>query len=1168
MIDGRILVAAAFTYVLGLFAIAYYGDSRSAHPAKASASERRPLIYSLSLAVYCTTWTYFGSVGVAASTGLDFLPVYFGPVLMFAVGYPLIERIARLAKSQNISSIADFIAARYGKNQHLALVVTLIAVAGSIPYIALQLKAVSESMTTVLGLYEADATSWLALPVNIALLVAACMAGFAILFGTRHASATEHQDGLMLAIAFESGVKLAAFLTAGLFVVYGMQGGFHNVFAAIQDAGRLHEIFSRPHDGSYWLTVTFLSFVCILLLPRQFHVAIVENRSPIEIRRAAWMFPVYLLLINLFVVPIAVSGLTLLRPGAYAGDMYVLALPRTSGNPWVTLFTFIGGLSAAAAMVIVESVALSIMVSNTVVLPLLLRSLPHRSDAGQVEDESWKLLLARRCAIVVILTLACLFYRTLAQSTALAQIGLLSFAAIAQFAPAFFGGLIWRRGTAGGAMAGIILGFAVWIYTLFVPWMVNAGHLHSDLLEHGPFGIALLKPELLFGLQFGLGANPSPIAHGVFWSLAANVVAFVLVSLRRPLKPAEYVQSEIFLSGSAPMVSSRAYRGWRSALQIGELKQTVARFVGADRAERTFAEFGRRHRLALDPAAPADPLLIEFAGRQLASAVGAASSRLVLEWLMSGKGDGRRSAAELLDDAAKAVHYNSDVLQLAMDQVDHGYAVFDAGHALVLWNGPFRTLLDLPDELCQAGMPARDIVKFLTERDFGAEPPEAVLYECLAKLTSTHEPYQETLEGGRVIEVRSSTMPQGGFVATFSDVTERVRRAEMLEVRVSERTAELTEAKAAADAANLSKTRFLTAASHDLAQPLNAARLYAGSLAEQSGSGTIADTARKIDASLDALQDILDALTEISKLDAGAMRPDIRPFRLSEIMERLKVELEPVAQRQGLQLTMMPTSLWVRTDRNLLHRMLRNLLTNAIKYTKTGRILAGARRKGDRVTVLVADTGTGVPADKQRLIFREYERLKENTAGVAGLGLGLPIVERMARILDIPIRLKSEVGRGTTFTLELERAEPQSVATPRAARRTGTGQLEGCRILCVDNDSGTLEGLQVLLGGWGCDVRTAHDDAEAATAMAGTLWRPDVLLVDYQLQQGTGLETVASLSALIGLMPTVAVITANRSPEVGKAVRDRGFALLYKPVNPAALRAFVARTHAARAEAG
>jgi Na+/proline symporter/signal transduction histidine kinase len=978
MIDGWIIITAALAYLGFLFAVAYYGD-RKARPEMSSRG--RPAIYALSLAAYCTSWTFFGSVGLSATTGFNFIPVYLGPIIMFAVGWPLVIRIIRLSKTQNITSIADFIAARYGKNPTLAAIVTVIAVAGTLPYIALQLKAVSESVTTLITPVGTGADiSLLSSPLgDIAFIVAVLMAIFAILFGTRHIDATEHQEGLMLAIATESVVKILAFLLVGAYITFEMFGGLGPLLESAWQSPKITELFTRGFNGGAWITVTFLSLVCIILLPRQFHVAVVENNSECEVRRAAWLFPLYLIAINLFVVPIAIAGLLTFPDGNVSADMFVLALPLSSGATFVTLAAFIGGLSAATAMVIVATVALSIMVSNDLVVPLLLRR--RLLDVTEREDLSALLLNIRRSAIFAILILGYVFYRMIGDTVALASIGLLSFSAIAQFTPAFFGGLIWRRATARGAIAGILAGFALWSYTLLLPAFIHSGLLANDILVNGPFGLGLLRPQVLFNIEF------EPIPHGVFWSLLCNMVAYVTVSLFRAPEPIERLQANVFIHDDLVRPQTPGFRLWRTSITVEELQNTAGRYVGEERAKRSFEEYASNLAEELHPKAEADVHLLRFTEHLLASAVGTASSRLVLSLLLRRRAVGIKSAQKLLDDASEAIQYNRDLLQSALDHVRQGISVYDKDMRLICWNRQFREILDLPQEFGRVGAPLDEIIRYSAERgDFGPGNTEDLVSDRINKFVVTQETFQERLSNdGQVLEVRTNSMPQGGIVTTFTDITDRMeagealaRANENLEKRVRERTAELTKvnrelakAKAKADDANLGKTRFLAAASHDILQPLNAARLYTTSLVERKRRGEDGRLIRNVDASLEAVEEILGTLLDISRLDTGAMKPEISVFPAAELLMQLKLEFEPMAKDKGLEFQVHPSSLSVRSDRRLLRRVLQNLISNAIKYTESGRVVLGCRRRSDeQLEVQIWDTGYGIPKDKQKLIFK------------------------------------------------------------------------------------------------------------------------------------------------------------------------------------------------------
>jgi Na+/proline symporter/signal transduction histidine kinase/CheY-like chemotaxis protein len=999
---------------------------------------------------------------------------------------------------------------------------------------------------------------------DIALYVAVAMAIFAVLFGTRHIDATEHQDGLMLAIATESIVKLVAFVGVGIFVTFWMFDGPLSLFARALERPDTAAVLTREPVIGTLLAMTLLSLFAIVLLPRQFHVTVVENNSEAEIRRASWLFPLYLVLINLFVIPIALAGLLTFAPGQVDSDMFVLALPLAAHSDLFTIAAFVGGLSAATAMVIVESVALAIMVSNDIVMPLVLQRrvalITGRDDVGGL------LLIVRRMAIFVILFLAYVYYR-LAGEAQLASIGLLSFAAIAQLAPAFFGGLIWRRGTARGALAGMTVGILIWAYTLLLPSLADAGIVGHSLLAQGPWGLALLRPEALIGLDL------PPLAHGVIWSLLLNVSAYVVFSLGRVPASIERVQADLFVPSQLTPIPP-SFRLWRSSVTIEELVTTVARYLGEERTRTSFDSYALTRGISVDLKAEADFELLRYAEHLLASAIGAASSRLVLSLLLRKRTVSTKAALKLLDDANAAIHYNREILQTALDHVRQGIAVFDKNLHLVCWNRQFGEILALPPQLTRVGTPLDHLLRFHAEHSASdRDEADVLVRERLARYVASSEPFLERFaERDLVMEVRANPMPDGGIVTTFTDITPSVKAAEeleraneSLERRVRERTEELTRlntelgrAKGEAEQANISKTRFLAAASHDILQPLNAARLYVTSLVERQGVGNDSQLVGNIDASLDAVEEIFGALLDISRLDTGAMKPEIASFRMDELLRQLEVEFMPLAQERGLRLQFVSCSLAVESDRRLLRRLLQNLISNAIKYTPRGRVLVGCRRRRRRLRIDVYDTGLGIPSSKKRAIFQEFHRLDQGAKVARGLGLGLSIVERIARVLDYKIGVVSTVGRGSHFSVEV----PRSTAVPlrqhqRVVREVDRVQLSGITVLCIDNDLTILDGMETLLGGWGCRVFKAPDLAAAIAVMAEADASPDGLLVDYHLDDGDGITAIKELRRRFGANLTAILITADRSPHVREDARANDIQLLNKPVKPAALRALL-----------
>jgi len=655
------IIIASFAYLGVLFAIAYYADRR--------ADAGRSLIghstvYALSLAVYCTTWTYYGSVGRAAVSGIGFLPIYLGPTLMMALCWFVVLKMIRIAKAHRLTSIADFVAARYGKSQLLGGLVTVIAVLGVIPYIALQLKAVSGSLTILLHypdiIVPARAAAFSAIPwhVDSALYVALTLAAFTILFGTRHLDASERHEGMVAAIAFESLVKLLAFTAVGLFVTFGIYEGFGDIFSRARLEPELAELLGaggKSGSASGWAALTFLSMMSVLLLPRQFQIAIVENVDENHLRRALWLFPLYLLLINIFVLPIALGGLLLFGNGIDA-DTFVLTLPMVHHQQGLALLVFIGGLSAATGMVIVETIALSTMVCNDLVMPLMLRW--HWLGLNQRTDLSGLLLGIRRWAIVLIVLLGYLYFRLAGEAYALVAIGLISFAAVAQFAPVIFGGLYWKGGTRHGALAGLCAGFLVWAYTLLLPSFAKSGWLSRDFLEQGVFGIALLKPQQLFGLS-----GFDEIAHCLFWSLLANIGAYLAVSLQREPDAREAGQAMLFVDADRLAQAPGRARFWRGRAEIEQLQPLLTRFLGRERAQAALEDYARRRGAASVETLRADADLVNYAENLLAGALGSASARLMMASVVKEEPLGLEEVLNILDEAHQVRAYSHQLEQ-------------------------------------------------------------------------------------------------------------------------------------------------------------------------------------------------------------------------------------------------------------------------------------------------------------------------------------------------------------------------------------------------------------------------------------------------------------------------------------------------------------------------
>jgi Na+/proline symporter/signal transduction histidine kinase len=661
MLETPVILVVSFAYLGLLFAIAYWGDKRAAAGRSIIA---RPSIYALSLAVYATSWTFYGSVGRAASTGVGFLPIYLGPTLMFALGWVVLRKIIRISKENRITSIADFVASRYGKSTLLGGLVAVIAVVGIVPYISLQLKVISNTFSILREYPEIVSPRDLGSPslfADTGLYVALVLAAFTIAFGTRKLDATERHEGMVAAIAFESVVKLVAFVCVGLFVTFGVFGGFGDLFGRAAALPQADELFTLggPDTGYVdfvWLTV--LSMLAVVLLPRQFQVAVVENVDERHVSKAIWLFPLYLLAINVFVLPIALGGLVSFQGAGVDADTFVLALPMAEGQQGLALFAYLGGLSAATGMLIVETIALSTMVSNNLVMPALLRA--KASRVTERRDLRRLILGIRRAAIVVVLLLGFAYFRAAGEALALVSIGLVSFAAVAQFAPAVLGGIFWKGGSKSGALVGLSAGFLLWAYTMLLPSFARSGWLPESFLEDGPLGVEALRPEQLFGL-----AGLDGVSHAMFWSMLVNVGCYVGVSLFSSRSAAEHGQAALFVD--AFRQPGEGSRFWRGTASVADLELLLARFLGPRRASEALAQFARGRGLVWSEAAEADAEVVHHVERLLAGSIGSASARVMVASVVQEEPLGIEEVMDILDETSEVIAYSRELERKSQD---------------------------------------------------------------------------------------------------------------------------------------------------------------------------------------------------------------------------------------------------------------------------------------------------------------------------------------------------------------------------------------------------------------------------------------------------------------------------------------------------------------------
>lgn len=1105
--SSAILVLAL---ILLLFAIAAAVESRRA--AFAHRPRLRHAAYTLALGVYCSSWTFYGAVGSAAREGWNYLPIYVAPMLVLLAAPRFLRRLTAAVAEEKAATVSDFLAARFGHDVVVARLVTVTALLGSIPYIALQLRSIGSAMALV-------SASDITVPVMI---VAALVLGlFAVLFGARRYELAGRNEGLIYAIGLDSLLKLLALgAVAGLAALMVLRAP-----AGAAEAGlrAVAEQFSPGHLTLEFAVISLIAAMAIVALPRQFYMGLVEAREPDDLVRARFGLAGYLAAMALLVLPIAFAGAALLP--RVAADLYVLQLPSSAGSTLVLAAALLGGVSAAASMAIVDTTALATMVSNDLVFPTVLRS-----ESGEAGAIGRRMLKVRRQAIFAIMALALAWAMLVSPARSLASIGLIAFAAMAQFTPhlllAAYGG--GRDHVA--ARASLATGLALWLYTLALPPILPPEWL-------APFAGSAIDPLRLFGI----GRAP-PLVHGVLWSLGANLTVYGLLAARGMRAPA----------------LPRFQRGRHQVTDLAGLVRLTASFVGEERARAEFP-FAREGM-------PLDRASARRAQDLIARVVGASSARALITSALAGGTMRLPDITRLLDEGRQSLRFSRELLAATFENLDAGISVVDADLNLVAWNSRYEALLDYPAGMLRVGVPVADLIRHNARRgDFGEGDPEFFVERRLDHLRRRLEhSFERRRTDGRVIRTIGGPMPGAGYVMSFTDITDDVRvreelrrTLETLEQRVSERTHELSEANRRLAKADRDKTRFLAAASHDLLQPLHAARLFTAALERDVGPEAL-PLLDRVESAIIAAEDLLRALLDISKLDAGGVQARPEPLQLAPFLSGLAESFRPAAEGKGLRLRIGPLPGWVHTDPGLLRSVIQNFLANAVRYSERGGVLIGVRRQherggGERLRVDVFDTGVGIEESQVEAVFGEFTRL--GAVEAEGLGLGLALSERIARLLGASISVRSTPGRGSRFSLSLPAmpgpdADPATPAVCAASPRARAA----LDVLVVDNDPRIVEATIALLH------RLGHRATGAATIAQALPWsrRVDAVLADYRLDNDEdGLTLIEAMRAEAPGLPAIIV-----SAEDGADLRERAAALqvrvLAKPAGADEIEAFLA----------
>jgi PAS domain S-box-containing protein len=973
------LFAIVLAYLFLLFAVAYYAEKKE----KTGRSiVNNPYIYSLSLAVYCTSWTFYGSVGKAATSGLSFLTIYLGPTLMAALWMVVLRKVVRLAKANRITSLSDFIGSRYGKSLSLSSLVTIIAVIGITPYIGLQIKAIITTFTIISGETTGSAAA--------GLFITFVLGVFAIIFGARSLDASERHGGLVFAIAFESIVKLAAFLLVGFYVTYSLFDGFGDILGRIKDSEHSVLLFLGAGTGTEypeWMSLLFLSMMAIMFLPRQFQMAVVENYDEKHIAKASWLFPLYLFLINIFVLPIAFGGLLLGGTGKMA-DYFVLTLPLNNGNRYLSLFAFIGGFSAATGMVIVETLALSTMVMNSIIMPALIKF--HEAPKFPAV-----VLNIKRLIILSIVYLGYLFASSIAEFYSLVDIGLKSFEAVSIFAPAFFLGLYWKRGTKAGAAAGLIAGFVVWFYTLIIPALIKAGLVS----EMGAIGALMnsefLNPHSLFGIK-ALGKW----GNSLFWGMLFNLIAYVGVSVFTKQSKEEEIQSLVFVE-SYERVKELAHG---SSYTVRDIEDILTQYIGRPEAREVAQGFLSRKNKKADELSSQELFeLRDEAEKTLSGAIGSSMAAIIFEdkLVLTEKERGElsesirhiteslRFSRQELADANRNLAYLKEFSENIIESAPAGIVTIDSFLKVKYWNREMETITGIRKSDA-SNKPIMQLLPWITE--------EALKQNEQREMTVQTPSFQSFK-----IDISPFKDPSGGYVVIVEDITEKKKMEEKL-----------------LQTSKLASIGKLTAGiSHEIGNPLASIsslvqELRSLKMDEAEDRNFAGESLKTINSHIERIVKIVRSLGDFARLSSAEKTVS----NISDILDRAINLVRYDKRFKNIQLTTDIENIpLLKVNPDKMQQVFLNLILNAVDAMPDGgKLGVSMERRDSSVEVVFSDSGGGIDESVLDRIFDPFFTTK---APGKGTGLGLSICYGIIREHNGTITVKSRKGEGTTFVIRL-----------------------------------------------------------------------------------------------------------------------------------------------------
>ena len=1142
MFANWLLVIISIGYISLLFLIAYLGG-KYRHKL---AAKHHTIIYALSLGVYCTSWGFLGTSAQAANNNFTYFSIYLAPILLFIFAWPFIQRIMKTSLQLKITSIADLLSARFGKSQNLAILITIVALIGTMPYIALQLKAIVYSYKILQE--NQDLPIW-----QLGLIVSIILAGFTIIFGIRTIDITERHPGVMIAIAFESLVKLIAFLLVGLFVSFYIYDSPIEIWQLSKEYTSLTQQFELKNILSMvgMLIIVMSAFLC---LPRQFQVLFVEVKNQQHSKLGRWVLPFYILVFAFFAAPLGLAG-NLLYGSSLPTDYYVLFLPAFNGQMWLSLFSFLGAVSAASSMVIVSTIALSTMLSNEIVFPLIFQF--SRQQHENFSHFQSKLLLIRKLLVLLVIFLS---YGLLLLSPpdTLSSLGEVAFGAIAQIGPVLVAAFFWRRATLAGVFSGISTGFIIWVLFNLLPQLgIYENTLTSKYL-----------PDTTTVTLFGL---------------LINIVVMWFISLITRQSIREQMQCEFFYPAEKQKIWQLSKQ---SKIDINELEFLVARFIGHDKAKQKFLQFKQENK-DKNPKGFNDALILN-AENILACVIGSASAKLVMSFAINGCDIAFNQVAKLVEDnSTQQFEFSRTVLQSAIENASEGISVIDSDCNLVAWNHRYLEIFNYPKNIISIGCPISQLIHYNLshQSNFIKDIDQQVKKRLDFIRQGSRHSTERKLPNGKIINIEGNPIPGGGFVMIFSDITvyrqaEKVLKEKNydLETLISARTSELERAnkelaqanqdialaKEKAEQAHLKKSQYLKACSHDLLQPLSAARLFSSAITLSTKvSEHERQQIKQIDNALSIANDLLLDLNEIAQIESGNISPNISSISIKQFFDPLISEFSGLAPEYEIDFHYQTSQLFIESDNKLLSRIIQNLLSNAFRYNHHGKVLLGVRRKEKNLLIQIIDNGPGIPLEKQQEVFEQFTQLTTPYIGRKGLGLGLNIARSFADILEHKINLTSKIGNGCLFSIEVPLAQKQACIIKPSIQANLT--LQGVGVLCIDNELEVLAGMKDLLEAWKCRIFTASSIKQSKAIFQQYEDQIDILLVDYQLEEKfndkndylDGITLIQHLRQQSNYPLPAILITATTDTKVMLRAEENNIGYLRKIIKPVALRALM-----------